>query len=416
MNNSILTLVIITKNRNQWIERIASYYSNIRFSHKIFIVDSSDENKYKTNKQIVSNHSKELDLTHYYLPNTSSGLATAKIIDQIETEYTIVTGDDDYLVPRTLTHCIEFLEQNNDYTAVAGKVFSPYVYSTSNSTLGVKFIIDSTNDVVRTIDDDSAIQRLINGFSPWDTSAFSIQRSSMIKTVYQNLKKLDLESHPDTFDLAEWAINGMSKILGKQKRLDDLLLVMTRHALTGSQRLDTMKTKQISAEGLLKIDLMEAIFLIGNIWEDLLPSSENPIKDRQEIIGILSKYYSTQVNKDFVQYKNKQVEKQVENDRRIKEEVIRNYQNSMSRLMKISSSLDESIRKVKNKFITPTKLEKIVKDKNIKHKEKKHINSEIKLNEIKEDQNLKEDFMPIYNSLTNFYPKNKSESYTLRPI
>ena len=416
MNNSILTLVIATKNRNQWIERIASYYSNIRFSHKIFIVDSSDENKFKINKQIVSNHSKELDLTHYYLPNTSSGLATAKIIDQIETEYTIVTGDDDYLVPRTLTHCIEFLEQNNDYTAVAGKVFSPYVYSTSNSTLGVKFIIDSTNDVVRTIDDDSAIQRLVNGFSPWDTSAFSIQRSSMIKTVYQNLKKLDLESHPDTFDLAEWAINGMSKILGKQKRLDDLLLVMTRHALTGSQRLDTMKTKQISAEGLLKIDLMEAIFLIGNIWEDLLPSSENPIKDRQEIIGILSKYYSTQVNKDFVQYKNKQVEKQVENDRRIKEEVIRNYQNSMSRLMKISSSLDESIRKVKNKFITPTKLEKIVKDKNIKHKEKKHINSEIKLNEIKEDQNLKEDFMPIYNSLTNFYPKNKSESYTLRPI
>ena len=97
MNNSVLTLVIATKNRNQWIERITSYYSNIRFSHKIFIVDSSDENKYTTNKQIVSNHSKELDMTHYYLPNTSNNLAIAKIIDQIETEYTIVTGDDDYL-------------------------------------------------------------------------------------------------------------------------------------------------------------------------------------------------------------------------------------------------------------------------------------------------------------------------------
>ncbi|MBF89294.1 MAG: hypothetical protein CMG75_06460 [Candidatus Marinimicrobia bacterium] len=412
MNNSVLTLVIATKNRNQWIERITSYYSNIRFSHKIFIVDSSDENKYTTNKQIVSNHSKELDMTHYYLPNTSNNLAIAKIIDQIETEYTIVTGDDDYLVPRTLTHCIEFLEKNNDYVAVAGKVFSPYVYSTSDSTLGVEFIIDSTNDVVRTIDDDSAIQRLINSFSPWDTSAFSLQRSSMIKTVYQNLKKLDLESHPDTFDLAEWAINGMSKILGKQKRLDDLLLVMTRHALTGSQRLDTMKTKQISTEGLLKIDLMEAIFLLGNMWQDLLPSSDNPIKDRQAIIGVLSKFYSNQVNKDFVQYKNKQVE----NARRINQEAIRKYRNSMSRLMKSCSFLDESIRKVKNKFTTRTKLEKIVKDKKIGHKEKKHINSEIKLNEIKEDQNLKEDFMPIYNSLTNFSPKNKSESYTLRPI
>ena len=412
MNNSILTLVIITKNRNQWIERIASYYSNIRFSHKIFIVDSSDENKYKTNKQIVSNHSKELDLAHHYLPNTSNNLAIAKIIDHIETEYTIVTGDDDYLVPRTLTHCIEFLERNNDYVAVAGKVFSPYVYSTSDSTLGVKFIIDSTNDVVRTIDDDSAIQRLINSFSPWDTSAFSLQRSSMIKTVYQNLKKLDLESHPDTFDLTEWAINGMSKILGKQKRLDDLLLVMTRHALTGSQRLDTMKTKQISTEGLLKIDLMEAIFLIGNMWEDLLPSSDNPIKDRQKIIGILSKFYINQVNKDFVQYKNKQVE----NAKGINQEIIRKYQNLMCRLMKICSSLDESIQKVKNKFTTRTKLGKIVKDKNIILKEKKHINSEIKLNEIKEDQNLKEDFMPIYNSLTNFSPENKSESYTLRPI
>ena len=412
MNNSILTLVIITKNRNQWIERIASYYSNIRFSHKIFIVDSSDENKYKTNKQIVSNHSKELDLTHYYLPNTSSGLATAKIIDQIETEYTIVTGDDDYLVPRTLTHCIEFLERNNDYIAVAGKVFSPYVYSMSDSTLRIKFIIDSTNDVVRTIDDDSAIQRLVNGFSPWDTSAFSLQRSSMIKTVYQNLKKLDLESHPDTFDLAEWAVNGMSKILGKQKRLDDLLLVMTRHALTGSQRLETMKTKQISAQGLLKIDLMEAIFLVGNMWQDLLPSSDNPIKDRQEIISILSKFYINQFNKDFTQYNNKQVE----NARQINQEVIRNYRNSMSRLMKLFSSLDESIQKVKNKFTTNTKLEKNVEDKNKGLKEKKYINSEIKLNEIKEDQNLKGDFMPIYNSLTNFSPKNKSESYTLRPI
>ena len=84
--------------------------------------------------------------------------------------------------------------------------------------------------------------------------------------------------------------------------------------------------------------------------------------------------------------------------------------------MKLFSSLDESIQKVKNKFTTNTKLEKNVEDKNKGLKEKKYINSEIKLNEIKEDQNLKGDFMPIYNSLTNFSPKNKSESYTLRPI
>ena len=123
----LVTLMIPTKNRSQWVERMLNYYSDIGFKHNIYLLDSSDKEFQVLNSKVVKSFSTNLQISYYHLPNTASGDATGSKIQKINSKYIIVTGDDDYLVPRTLMKCISFLEGNPDYNSAGGKVFSPYV-------------------------------------------------------------------------------------------------------------------------------------------------------------------------------------------------------------------------------------------------------------------------------------------------
>ena len=116
-----ITILIPTKNRDQYIYKLIKYYNDLNYLGKIFILDSSD--KLISEKIItylkINNPNKNIFYHHSIgLP----GMVMKDHISLVETKYVVETGDDDYLALNGVKKVINFLDNNFDYSGAHGKV------------------------------------------------------------------------------------------------------------------------------------------------------------------------------------------------------------------------------------------------------------------------------------------------------
>jgi glycosyltransferase domain-containing protein len=119
MNISIL---IPTKDRPDFILRILKYYLSSNFSGKILIGDSSCDKLFSINdSNIVKYKANGLTIEHYHDVNLTAGKMSFFLANKVTTSYSLMVSDDDIFLTSCISVCINFLENNADYSAVHGK-------------------------------------------------------------------------------------------------------------------------------------------------------------------------------------------------------------------------------------------------------------------------------------------------------
>ncbi len=191
-----ITLIIPTHNRHQYLSRVLDYYNDINL--RILVADSSQ-------KEYPFKNGYEIDYFHYpnYLPQNK----LADIIQKVKTPYVFLCADDDFIMPKAIEKCIEFLEKNNDYGSVQGKYVRFY-----NKSRNISFEPFYTTYKDYHFDAKSPIERMKQLLSTYIPVFYSIQ---MTKNLHQGLSFKDLSNGylNEIYLALMTVINGKHKVL-----------------------------------------------------------------------------------------------------------------------------------------------------------------------------------------------------------
>lgn len=283
----MLTLVIPTFNRPEYLKVLFDYYVSVSFPYKIIVVDSSSPDLSDSVSSLVAHYSSFLDCQIFYKPSLKPTEAVASVVEFINTPFSIMTGDDDFLEVSSLRQGIQFLSSNNDFSTYGGLVFSVFV-SRSNS----RFLfhgIQPVNKIFRLSLSLSPLDRLIDCFNPWNPCTFSLSRTECFKRVFQLTSQLKFEVSPDSFMLDEWSVNGLFLIYGKQYKSEKPFLYMTRHGSNGHFREISLISRLKSPLWHRSCSQLASLF----INELLLLGYTNSPDLSTSVFSIFSSYYSS---------------------------------------------------------------------------------------------------------------------------
>ena len=214
-----MTIVIPTKNRPQYVERILTYYLDLNFIGNIIIIDSSDEETAEYIKKYVNNINK-VNFTYSF----SEELPTTVIRDNvnlIKTKYVSFLGDDDYIIPTGILRSIEYLKNNPDIVACRGEALK-----IRDSNLSSDSISRYWNFFNRL--EDSSGDRIIKHFSDYHTPFFHVCRSKMLIKAFSNAPSMsEIKAGYDRLIGDELLIAGLMLAYGKFTSIEGLHLVRT---------------------------------------------------------------------------------------------------------------------------------------------------------------------------------------------
>lgn len=105
-----VTIIIPSYNRHRQLERLLDYYSNYKIS--IIVGDST--------LKPFPNLRKYKNVKYFHYPNYSYAKKIPLIYNKVKTKYVIFCGDDDFVIPKSIKKCIDFLEKNDDYSSAHG--------------------------------------------------------------------------------------------------------------------------------------------------------------------------------------------------------------------------------------------------------------------------------------------------------
>lgn len=122
-----ITVVIPTYNRNYYLSRCLWYHSHFPFG-EIIVADSSPEEKKVVNRETVRKLIVERGVNIRYLEYP---LETDKYgrdimrkwgdaVQHVETEYSQICTDKEFLIPMTLCKCVSFLDEHEDHDIATG--------------------------------------------------------------------------------------------------------------------------------------------------------------------------------------------------------------------------------------------------------------------------------------------------------
>ena len=202
-----LTVIIPTKNRPKFIRRSVKYWNNYNFP--IIIADGSD-NSQKEWMDLNANQN-----IKYFHKKVSFPKRLSMAGKLIKTKYTIFLCDDEFYAVEALKKCINFLDLNNDFIAVNGRVIG---FANINNKLVCRHIYDNWTGRARPEGDPK--ERMISHMKNYaNTLGVSVTRSDLW------IKCADFYSNNEFPLFAQWEIqmNLFLSFAGKSKTLDILM-------------------------------------------------------------------------------------------------------------------------------------------------------------------------------------------------
>jgi glycosyltransferase domain-containing protein len=152
-----LTIVIITRDRKELLERLLRIYKNSKFC---FLIMDGSTKVNKLNKFLIPKN-----IQIYYEPSLSKRLHLAA--DNIKTKYAMLASDDDIFVNDGILKSIEFLENHPDFNSCMGQSLGFYKYKHD-----LLFFPCRTENLNYYNKSDSIKRRLRNKLSPYSISTF----------------------------------------------------------------------------------------------------------------------------------------------------------------------------------------------------------------------------------------------------
>ncbi|MDV0443853.1 hypothetical protein McpCs1_12360 [Methanocorpusculaceae archaeon Cs1] len=182
-----LTLVIPTYNRNYYLSRCLWYHAHFPFG-EIIVADSSPEEKKVVNRETVQKIREKFGANVRYLeyePETEKygGDIYRKwgdAVQHVETEYSQIVTDKEFVIPTTSVECIDYLNRYEDYVTAQGERKIAYLFTFNRCQI-------KTWGHSCSFDDDSVIDRLkkYNSNRTPDEILLNIHRAKKHKEYYQ---------------------------------------------------------------------------------------------------------------------------------------------------------------------------------------------------------------------------------------
>lgn len=181
---SDLTIIIPTYKRTQYLYRILSYYSSFKkFDFTILVLDSSPKNFHKDasfdkfyNKKIIF---------YNFDPKITFWSKISKSAKFIKTKYCVLIPDDDFLIPKSLNKCVDFLEKNKDYVSAHGYYYNHTLIKTNNKKKFKLFEIYKNNGSSDSNFFSQRIDDYMNGNV--NTPYYALYKSEVFKNIWHDV-------------------------------------------------------------------------------------------------------------------------------------------------------------------------------------------------------------------------------------
>jgi len=175
----MLTILLPTQNRPLFLQRVIKFYEREGLIYKVCVIDSSDFSNKSKIKEIVGSSTLNIELLDYEF-GVDLYEKELDALNAVDSEYVLLTADDDFIFPRAVVQCVEFLEKHKDYTAAHGR---SYLFTTGSS--GREGKIKTIEEYPQTaLADECPEKRFKAHMRNWTTSAYSVQRTKNMKEIF----------------------------------------------------------------------------------------------------------------------------------------------------------------------------------------------------------------------------------------
>ena len=216
----MITLIIPTKNRVLFLRRLLRYLADNQYRHFLLIGDASDDEHAAQIKDTVGDFKGRLKITYYSCLGLSISATVQRLNQLVTTPYVTLIADDDFLVPRGLEKCLNFLESHKDYSAAHGLG--------ALTTLKESGPCGDIKEVgayrLGAVEGETGPQRLTEFMNNYFVSLFSLHRTPIWKIMWEEAGAIE-----DVAFAAELLPCSLSAVKGKIKQLDCFYLVRQGH-------------------------------------------------------------------------------------------------------------------------------------------------------------------------------------------
>jgi len=216
----MIGIIIPTLNRSEFLIRQLDYYAKVKCPYTIYIGDSSDDYHAERIRQAINKFGNKIEIAYYECLGLSAEQATSKLIENIKEKYCAFIGDDDFLIPNSLSKCAEFLENNLEYRTAqgCGIMFSLEQSGSYGRLKGI-----STYWKRKEAEENNPTRRLANFSSNYWVPFFSLHRTKEFYEDFENFEVLSDRS------FRELMPSHLTIIRGKSKFLNCLYLIRQVH-------------------------------------------------------------------------------------------------------------------------------------------------------------------------------------------
>lgn len=252
-----VAIIIPTMNRPDFILRQLRFYELMGSPHPLYLSDSSNEENAQKMRNIVKQF-KNLNITYQWAVPGKDRLH--ELLPLVKEKYCIQMGDDDLMIPETISECADFLENNPDYgICVGNQVNIRFQDEDYNQPYGI--IKRYVRLPGRSIEEDDIVLRAQNYWSDTYNSpfiCFTVRKTDLERSLRNITKHFSLMD-----SMTEFLIMSILITSGKYKVLDKLGYIMqinnNRYSFVESSYTDFMLSPgfndkwKICEEGLAEI-------------------------------------------------------------------------------------------------------------------------------------------------------------------
>ena len=217
----MLTVLIPTHNRPNYLWRCLDYLARTARDAILVIADSSEQIIFEKNVSLI--REQFLDIRIVHLDCRGKGITDkyAYALSTIDTPFVVACGDDDFLVYKNAVRCAEFMIENEDYSHAHGRIIT---FWEQTSTLHPVKRIQEYKQIKN---DGVARDRLSRHFSEYHNSFYSVHRTASLRNNINEVNKLNAGR-----GLKERALAALDICQGKRMMLD-CLFMLRQKGMTG---------------------------------------------------------------------------------------------------------------------------------------------------------------------------------------
>lgn len=231
----MISLLMPTMNRSEFVIRLLNYYARLNFKHRIFIGDSSNPEEFEKTSRAVRLLKNSLKVEHYHCPRVNNYIAVEQLLGKVITPYAIFLPDDDFFVPDSIEKCIRFLENNPDYSCAWGKTVM-FKLEKDGAYGRLHALSGANKGLNNSVTGESVKERICFHARHYAAVFVGVCRTGMLKKALRNSQALFNTAKSKEFEWGTTPFSAFSEVLtsfsmlvqGKGKSLDCLYWI--RHA------------------------------------------------------------------------------------------------------------------------------------------------------------------------------------------